>query len=103
VSAWLRETCFRPLARRGHPLLGLLLGFVVSAIGHAYPVLVALDLPMASMMFTFFVVQAVFVMLEVRFGVARWSRPARRVWTVTLMVASSPLFVEPALRVLGYP
>jgi hypothetical protein len=103
VSAWLRETCFRPLARRGHPRLGLLLGFGVSAIGHAYPVFVALDLPMAAMMLAFFLVQGVFVILETRLGVSRWSRPARRGWTVTIMIASSPLFVEPALRVLGCP
>ncbi len=103
VSGWLRETCFRPLARRGHPTLGLLLGFVVSAIGHAYPVLVAIDLPMAALMFAFFVAQGICVLLETRFGVTRWSRPARRAWTVTIMVASSPLFVEPALRVLGVP
>ena len=102
VSTWLRETCFRPLARRGRPLLGLLLGFGVSAIGHAYPVFVALDLPMAAMMFSFFLVQGGFVILETRLGASRWSRPARRAWTVTIMVVSSPLFVEPALRVLGY-
>ncbi|HEY8075554.1 MAG TPA: MBOAT family protein, partial [Labilithrix sp.] len=54
VSAWLRETCFRPLARRGHPMLGLMLGFVVSAIGHAFPVLVALGASMAAWMLAFF-------------------------------------------------
>jgi hypothetical protein len=84
-------------------MLGLLLGFGVSAIGHAYPVFVALDLPMAAMMLAFFLVQGVFVILETRLGVSRWSRPARRAWTVTIMIASSPLFVEPALRVLGCP
>jgi hypothetical protein len=103
VSAWLRETCFRPLARRGHPMLGLLLGFFVSAVGHAYPVLVAIGLPMAALMLAFFLVQGIFVIIEVRLGTSRWSRPARRAWTVTIMVASSPLFVEPALRVLGCP
>jgi len=81
----------------------LLLGFVVSGVGHAYPVLVAIDLPTAAMMFAFFLVQGIFVILEVGLGASRWSRPARRVWTVTIMVASSPLFVEPALRVLGRP
>jgi hypothetical protein len=103
ISAWLRDTCFRPLARRGHPMLGLLLGFVVSAIGHAYPVLVAIDLPLAGLMFAFFLLQGIFVMIETRLDVSRWSRPARRAWTATIMIASSPLFVEPALRVLGYP
>jgi hypothetical protein len=58
---------------------------------------------MGAMMFAFFFVQGIFVILETRLGVSRWSRPARRAWTVTIMVASSPLFVEPALRVLGCP
>jgi Arc/MetJ family transcription regulator len=101
VSSWLRETCFRPLARRGHPALGVLLGFVVSAIGHAYPVLVALDLRMAAMMFAFFFAQGIFVIVEARLGAPRWPRAARRAWTVTIMVASSPLFVEPALCAIG--
>lgn len=102
VSAWLRQNCFRPLARRGHARAGLFLGFVASGFGHAYPIVVALDdVAMAAMMFAFFLVQGLFVILEARVGTARWPRPARRAWTITLMVASSPLFVEPALRVLG--
>ncbi len=100
VSAWLRETCFRPLARRGHPTLGLMAGFVASGIGHAYPAFVAIDLSTATMMFAFFFVQGLVVILEGRLAVSRWSRPARRVWTMTIMIASSPLFVEPALRAL---
>jgi hypothetical protein len=101
VSAWLRENCFRPLARIGHPALGVVLGFVVSAIGHAYPIFVAVGLPMAACMFAFFFAQGLFVVLEARLGASRWPRAARRAWTVTLMIASSPLFVEPALRALG--
>jgi hypothetical protein len=81
--------------------LGLLLGFVVSAFGHAYPVLVALDLSMAALMFAFFLVQGIVVLVESLLGTNRWSRPARRAWTVGIMVTSSPLFVEPALRALG--
>lgn len=100
VSTWLRETCFRPFARRRRPMLGLLLGFVASAFGHAYAALVAVGFAMAVMMFAFFILQGLFVLVEMRMGIARWSRPARRLWTITLMVASSPLFVEPALRVL---
>jgi len=103
VSTWLRETCFRPLARRGHPALGVVLGFVVSAVGHAYPALVAVGPQMAAMMFAFFFTQGIFVILEARLGAARWPRAARRAWTVTIMLASSPLFVEPALRTLGVP
>lgn len=101
ISTWLRETCFRPLARRGHPRLGLLLGFAASAFGHAYPVFVALDVTMAALMLSFFLVQGIAVLVETRFATSRWPRPLRRVWTVAWMVGSSLLFVEPALRVLG--
>lgn len=100
VSAWLRETCFRPLVRRRRPMLGLLLGFVVSAIGHAYPVLVATDASMAALMFAFFVAQAGVVLLEARLGTNHWWRPAGRLWTIAIMLATSPLFLVPALRVL---
>ncbi len=100
VSHWLRETCFLPLARRGHPALGILLGFVVSALGHAYPVLVALGPAMAAMMLGYFVVQGLVVVAEARLGIARWPRVLRRTWTIVIMVASSPLFVVPCLRVV---
>jgi hypothetical protein len=100
VSHWLRETCFLPLARRGHPPLGILLGFVVSAFGHAYPILVALGPAMAAMMLGYFVVQGLVVVAEARLGIARWPRAARRVWTIVIMLATSPLFVVPCLRVV---
>ncbi len=100
VSHWLGATCFLPLARRRHPALGLLLAFVVSAAGHAYPVLVALGPAMTAMMFGYFVVQGVAVAAETRLGVAGWPRALRRCWTVVIMVATSPLFVEPCLRVV---
>lgn len=100
VSHWLRETCFVPLARRGNPILGLLLGFFVSALGHAYPVLVALGPAMAAMMFGYFVVQGAFVVVEMRLGATKWPRPLRRAWTIVIMLGTSPLFVEPALRVV---
>lgn len=100
VSAWLRENCYRPLARRGRPRLGLLFGFVASGFGHAYPIFVAVGLRMAGWMIAFFVVQGLAVVVEARLGVGRWPRMARRAWTVAIMLASSPLFVEPALQVL---
>jgi len=101
ISGWLREHCFRPLARRRHALLGLMLGFVISGVGHAYPVFVASDATMALMMLGFFLVQGLIVVAETKLGVARWPRPARRAWTITMMLATSPLFVEPALRVVA--
>lgn len=101
VSGWLREHCFRPLARRRQAMLGLFFGFVVSGVGHAYPVFVATDVKMALLMLSFFLVQGVIVLVETRLGVSKWPLPARRAWTVVMMLATSPLFVEPALRVVG--
>jgi hypothetical protein len=98
VSHWLRETCFFPLARRRHPALGILLVFVVSAFVHAYPVLVALGPAMTAWMFGYFVVQGLILIAELGLGIAAWPRPLRRSWTILLMIATSPLFVEPALR-----
>jgi hypothetical protein len=100
VSHWLRETCFLPLARRGHPALGMLLGFVVSAFGHAYAVLVAAGPAMATMMLGYFVVQGLVVVAETRLGIATWPRAVRRSWTLAIMLATSPLFVVPCLRVV---
>lgn len=100
TSTWLRETCLRPLARRRHATLGLFLGFVVSAVGHAYAILVATDV-LAATMLAFFLAQGLVAIVEPRLGVPRRSRGARRVWTVTIMIGSSPLFIEPVSRVLG--
>jgi len=100
VSQWLRETCFLPLARRGAPALGILLGFAVSAFGHAYPVLVALGPAMAATMFSYFVVQGVFVVAETRLGIASWPPAWRRSWTIVIMLATSPLFVVPCMRIV---
>jgi hypothetical protein len=101
ISAWLRDTCFRPMIRRRRPVLGVVLAFAASGLGHAFPVVVAGDPTMAGLMFGFFVVQGIFVVGEAVLGAARWPRGARRACTVLLMVASSPLFVEPTLRVIG--
>lgn len=103
ISAWIRETCFNPLARRGHARIGVVLGFLASAVGHAYPIVVASSLAMAGIMFAFFVVQALFITAESALRTSRWPRWARRTWTITLMVASSPLFVEPALHLVLPP
>jgi hypothetical protein len=100
VGHWLRHNCFLPLARRGHPGLGTLLGFAASGFGHAYPILVAVGPAMAALMLGYFVVQGLAVVAEPRLGVGKWPRPGRRAWTVVIMIATSPLFVEPALRVV---
>ena len=108
INEWLRETFFRPFARRRQPLVGLLLAFVVSAAFHAYAVWVGLGLvrglTMAACMFAYFVAQTAVMLLERALHVARW--PARgyawaaHTWTFAWMLALAPLFIEPLVRVL---
>jgi hypothetical protein len=43
----------------------------------------------------FFLLQGVFILLERRLRVARWRPALAHVWTVALLVLSSPLFIEP--------
>jgi D-alanyl-lipoteichoic acid acyltransferase DltB (MBOAT superfamily) len=105
VSMWFREHCLKPLARRTNAKLGMLASFLVSGILHAYLVIVALDVKWALVMLSYFLLQAIFVAIEIAIEIAidpkHWNPHLARVWTLTLMIASSPLFVEPALRILG--
>jgi len=98
VSAWFAEHLLRPLARRGHAKLGVLASFLASATLHSYLVLVAIGGPMTLVMFGYFVVQGAIVLLELRVRAARWTPTLGHAWTVTLMVVTSPMFVEPLLR-----
>ncbi len=54
VQAWLARHAFRPLARRGHPRLGITAGFVLSALLHFWLVAAPLGLRWALPMAGFF-------------------------------------------------
>ena len=101
VSAWLGRFVFFPLARRRRPALGLLCAFLVSGAIHGWPMMVALDAPAAFATMAFFVLQAVFILMEDRFHVRTWPVPLARAWTLAVLLASSPLFVNPGLRLFG--
>ncbi len=101
VSAWFREHLLLPLARRRSPLLGVVASFAASAVLHAYLVVAAVGVGWGLVMFGYFALQAAFVFAERGLRIATWPRPAARAWTVILMVASSPLFIEPGLRSIG--
>lgn len=100
VGSWLRAHCFLPFARRGQVRTGLVAAFCASAVFHAYFTLVAVGWVMAVAMLVFFLIQGVFVLFELRVGVARWQHGLARVWTVVAVLGCSPLFVEPILRIL---
>lgn len=102
VSAWFREHCLKPLAKITNAKIGMLGAFVVSGIIHAYLVLVASTVTLAFVMIGYFVLQAVFVFFEIALHENRWSPTLRRVWTLFLMIVSSPAFIEPALKIFGF-
>jgi hypothetical protein len=98
VAGWLRDYLFFPLARRRKATLGICAAFGGSTILHFWIAWVPLDVEAGLLMASFFVVQGVALLLERRIGVERWTRAGQRSWTIAWMLVSSPLFVEPALR-----
>jgi hypothetical protein len=99
VGTWLRATCFVPLARRGHPALGMVAAFAASVVLHAYVAWAALGAQAALIVGGFFAVQLPLLSLERRLQVARWPALAARAWTLGVLLLVSPLFVLPALAV----
>ncbi len=100
VHHFLKYSVFAPVARRGHIELGLALTFVVSAFIHFAFMLPAVGLYWAGMMASFFLLQIPFVWAERALRVARWPSALSRTWTLTLLLVSSPLFMEPVLQIL---
>jgi hypothetical protein len=98
VGRVLRRNFYQPLARRGAPVLGVLLAFAMSAVLHFYLVLPAAGLVPAIWMGTFFLVHGILCLLEVRLSVRRWPPIAGRAFVVAAFVATIPLFAEPLLR-----
>ncbi len=101
MSAWLRTFIFWPLARRGGAGLGVLGSFFVSGVLHGWPILVALGTSAAFSMVLFFVLQGVFVLAESRLSIHTWPVALARTWTLVTLLASSPLFIVPTLRLFG--
>jgi len=101
VGEWFDARLFRPRARRGQPLLGMTLVFLVSTLVHAYITHVALGAGWALVMSAFFLIQGAVALVEGPLGVARWRPAFAHAWTIAVMTATSPLFCEPFLRVVG--
>ncbi|MBX3190245.1 MAG: hypothetical protein KF819_24815 [Labilithrix sp.] len=98
VGAWLRTSCFMPLARRRMPRLGLVAAFTVSTILHAYLAWAALDARAALYWCVFFMLQIPLVFAERALRVARWPPALGRAWTIGVMFLASYFFVEPEIR-----
>jgi hypothetical protein len=93
-----RTFFFKPLARRG-AALALWAAFLASALAHVLMPYMALGkLPISLACGAFFLVQPLLIAAERRMNVRRWRPTTARVWTLTALAISSPLFVEPALQ-----
>ena len=100
VSAWLHRFVFLPLARQRRPDLGLFCAYLVSGAIHAWFTLVALGAFAACEMAVFFGLQGVFILAEDRLQVHAWPVPLARAWTLTILLATSPLIICPYLRMV---
>lgn len=101
VAGWLRDYAFFPLARRGHPRLGTVAAFAASTALHFWSSWVPLGVVAGLTMASFFVVHGAALLAERRIGVVHWPTLQRRAWTITVVVVTSPLFVEPMLQILA--
>jgi hypothetical protein len=101
VAGWLRDYAFWPLARRGHPKLGIAAAFAASTALHFWVSWPPLGVVGGLTMGSFFVAHGAALLLERRLAVVHWPRGGQRAWTVAVLVVTSPLFVEPMLQILG--
>jgi hypothetical protein len=101
VGSWLFGTFYRPLAVRGHSLLGIVAAFLASAALHLYFTWAAIGLGPALRMALFFLTQLPLLLAELHLQQARWPGIARRAWTIGWLTLTSPLFVEPMLDILA--
>ena len=101
TSAWFRSFIFWPLARRRFAGVGVFCCFLVSGAFHAWPMLVGLGTVAALSTVVFFVFQGVVVLAESRLRIHTWPLAMARAWTLVILLASSPLYIDPGLRLFG--
>ncbi len=101
VSGWLDAYVFGPIAKRRGATVGLLAAFVASGLLHAWVFLASVGWIAAISAALFFVFQGFFVLVESFVDIRKASDGLRRMWTLGLLALSSPLFVDPVLRVIG--
>jgi hypothetical protein len=64
--------------------------------------LAALGAPAALSTMAFFTVQGLFVLAENRLAIHNWPVVVARAWTLMILLASSPLYIDPGLRLFGF-
>ena len=61
----------------------------------------SIPFPKVVMVWTFFMAQGIAVLLETRWGIRRWPKGLARAWTLLFLLATSPLFLDPFLGLIG--
>ena len=94
------KLCYEPLSRYG-AVFALCVCFVLSGIIHMLLALMALGRWDLSIMFgAFFIAQIPFVLMERPFHLRRWPSVWKRIWTLSVLAFTCPLFVEPMLQII---
>ena len=96
-----RPLVFERLAPHGL-VLALFATFFVSGVLHmliAYVAMVRWKISLVCGLFFF--VQPVLILCERTMRVRRWPTAAARLWTLSALAVTSPLFVEPVLQMIG--
>ena len=95
-----RPLLFAPFARRGIAL-GLFVAFFASAVAHVLLAFMAMGRwGIFLVCGAFFLVQPFLILVERKINVRRWSTAVARVWTLAALTVTSPLLVEPGLRII---
>lgn len=101
VSGWLATYVYEPVAANRGAERALFAAFATSGLLHGWMFLAAAGWVAALSTALFFVFQALFVLAESAVGLRKARPGVQRAWTAGLLALSSPLFVDPMLRVLG--
>jgi hypothetical protein len=100
ASAVFHKAFFRPLAQWS-AAFAMVAVFAISAVGHGLLTLFALGrTQIALVCAAFFLLQPMFIAVERKLKVRRWSSTAGWLWTVAVLAITSPLFVEPLLQIV---
>lgn len=95
-----RPLFFAPLARYGI-VLAMFAAFFASGVAHALLAMMTIgNLKLQLAFGVFFLVQPLLILAERGLKVRRWPTSAARVWTLTALAVTSPLFVEPTIQAI---
>ena len=101
VSGWLESMVFRPVNERVGPGAAVMAAFGVSGLLHGWMFLVSIGFMGALLATGFFLFNGLFVLVETTIRVRRFTPIQRRMWTLGMLGLVSPLYIEPALQLLG--